>query len=379
MSFLRTTRNSLAVCAAMATAACGAALAGCGAAQAGDATAHPAAAARAMWPARMVLAEPGRLGIVSQVIDPRTKTAFALTSGAHGSFTLRRTALAGGQVKIGPVFPVDSIALANGSLWVFGARAAGRSALLRLYRVNPRTLHVELVRRLGPFPGASGQATLTPGTHGTIWVSFARTVMHLNARTGARIASALVPVGLIAGDIALSPSGRFLYVATSPPTGGGYAPVLEYQTASLRKLAVNTKTVGAANVGGGTPTAAPGGVWVSARGGMEGRTVLLRQRDLRSVRLPGARSPHGLYSWVMWESTAYSTPSLYLSTYPIQSRGAVAGCVNPRTGHIRARGSVAGHRKVDGLLGFAQHGRVLYAAVPHGIIAIRPPVKCRMS
>jgi len=379
MSFLRTTCILLAACAALAIVASGAALAGCAAAQAGSTTAHRAAAARVVWPARTILAEPSSLGIVSQVVDPRTKTDFALTSGAHGSFTLRRTALAGGQVKIGPSFPVGSIASANGSLWVFGARATGKSAVLRLYRVNPRTLHVELARKLGPFPGASGEAALASGTHGTIWVSFARTVVHLNARTGARIASAMVPVGLIAGDIALSPSGRFLYVATSPPRGGGHAPVFEYGTAGLRKLAVNKKTVIAANVGGGTLTAVPGGVWVAARAGMEGRTVLLRHSDLRSVRLPGAGSPHGLYSWTMWESTAYSSPSLYLSTYPLQGGGAVAACVSPTTGQIRARGSVAGHRELDALLSIGQHGRVLYAAVPHGVIAISPPAACRAN
>lgn len=85
---------------------------------------------------------------------------------------------------------------------------------------------------------------------------------------------------------------------------------------------------------------------------------------------------HGLYSWVMWASTAYSAPSLFISTYPIQSAGAVAGCVNPRTGHIRARGKIAGQHEVDETLGIAQHGRTLYAAAPHGIIAIRPPAAC---
>ena len=248
MRFLRPIRNSLAVFAAMATVLCGVALAGCGTAQAGRVTTHPGSAhARATWPTRMVLAEPGSLRIASQVVDPRMKADFTLTSGAHGSFTLRRTSLAGGQVKTGPSFPVSSIALASGSLWVFGARAAAPTAdRLRLYRVNQRTLHVELALTLGPSRGASGLAALTPGTRGTIWTSFGRAVLHLNARTGAVIAMIRVPAGLIAGDIALSPSGRFLYVATSPLTGGGYAPVVEYGAASLRKLAMNAKSVSAA-------------------------------------------------------------------------------------------------------------------------------------
>jgi hypothetical protein len=275
----------------------------------------------------------------------------------------------------GPSFPVSSIALARGSLWVFGTRPAGQSAeRLRLYRINPQTLRVQRVLTLGPSRGATGLAALAPGTHGTIWVSFGRTVLHLNARTGKTIAAIRVPAGLIAGDIALSPAGRFLYVATSSPTGGGFSPVLEYDAANVRKLAMNTRTVTAVAVGGGKLTATAGGVWVSFRTGMLGHTVLLRQRGLRSVKLPGAGTPRSLFSWPMGASTAYLPPSLYL----IQSVG-VAGCANARTGHVRARGTIAGQSEVDELFGFAQRGRVLYAAAPHGVIAIRPPAVCRAS
>ncbi|MDR2988568.1 MAG: hypothetical protein LBV34_27405, partial [Nocardiopsaceae bacterium] len=77
MKVLRTTRGSLAASAAIATVACGGALAGCGIAQAGCATAHQGTApVRATWGTRMVLAEPGSLGIVSQVVNTGTKTDF---------------------------------------------------------------------------------------------------------------------------------------------------------------------------------------------------------------------------------------------------------------------------------------------------------------
>jgi hypothetical protein len=319
----------------------------------------------------LVLAEP--VSLVSQVIDSRAKTDFALTSSGHGSFKLRRSSLAGGKVTTGPSFRVRSVALASGSLWVFGARPAGPTAeRMRLYRVSTRTLRVERTMTLGPSRGASGLAALAPGTHGTIWVSFGRTVLHLAARTGATIGTIRLPSGLLAGDIALSPSGRVLYVATSHRTGGGFSPVLEYGTASLRKLAMNTKSVTAVNVGGGMLTAAPGGVWVSFRTGMLGQTVLLRQQDLRSVKLPSAGSRHSLFTWAMGATTAYAAPSLYL----VQNVSAVAGCVSPSTGHIRARGHFAGHLEADELLGSAQHGRVLYAAAAHGVFAIRPPTGC---
>jgi hypothetical protein len=377
MSFMRSTRIGRAVLAAavgMATASCGVAHSGQANAQVGYMADRGSARAGATWPARLVLAEPVRLGIVSQVIDSRAKTDFALTSSGHGSFKLRRSSLAGGKVTTGPSFRVRSVALAGGSLWVFGARPAGPTAeRMRLYRVSARTLRVERTMTLGPSRGASGLAALAPGTHGTIWVSFGRTVLHLAARTGATIGTIQLPSGLLAGDIALSPSGRVLYVATSHRTGGGFSPVLEYGTASLRKLAMNTKSVTAVNVGGGMLTAAPGGVWVSFRTGMLGQTVLLRQQDLRSVKLPGAGSRHSLFTWAMGATTAYAAPSLYL----VQSVSAVAGCVSPSTGHIRARGHVAGHLEADDLLGSAHHGRVLYAAAAHGVFAIRPPAGCR--
>ncbi len=134
----------------------------------------------------------------------------------------------------------------------------------------------------------------------------------------------------------------------------------------------NTRGVTAANVGGGTLTAAPGGVWVSFRTGMAGLTVLLRQRDLRAVRLPGAGTAHSLFSWQMWASTTYAAPWLYLVQI-----GRLAGCMNPATGHIRALGSVSGHVEIDQLFGVGPYGSELYAASPHGVIAIRPPAACR--
>jgi hypothetical protein len=175
----------------------------------------------------------------------------------------------------------------------------------------------------------------------------------------------------VAGDVAQSPSGRFLYVATSDRSGGR-SPVFEYNAATGRRLAKNTRSVTAASVGGGTLTAAPGGVWVSFRTGLAGLTVLLRQRDLRGVKLPGAGTAHSLFSWQMGASTTYAPPSLFL----VQT-GRLAGCVNPATGHIRARGSVSGHGEIDQLSGFGPAGADLYAVSSHGVIAIRPPAACR--
>lgn len=56
--------------------------------------------------------------------------------------------------------------------------------------------------------------------------------------------------------------------------------------------------------------------------------------------------------------------------------GTVA-CLNPRTGRVRARGSVAGQAEIDQLLGTRQAERVLYALSAAGVIAITVPAACR--
>ncbi len=324
------------------------------------------------WPATTILAQPGSLGVVSQAFDPRTRTDFALTAGAHGSFALRRTSLTGGKVKLGPSFPVSLITLADGSVWVYGTRLIGSTAeRQKLYQVNPRTLAIVRSWTLGPSLVKFGAVAVAPGAHRTVWVAFGRTVRHLNPLTGAAIGAIRVPAGLIAGAVAQSPSGRDLYVGTSDQIGSR-SPVFEYSVATGRKLAANTRTVTAVAVGGGSLTAVPGGVWDSFRTGMAGLTVLLRQRDLHAVRLPGTGSRHSLFSWQMGAGTTYAAPSVYL----IQLFG-VAGCMNPRTGHIRARGTIAGHAEVEQILASARGGRVIYAASSKGVLAIRPPAACR--
>jgi len=179
------------------------------------------------------------------------------------------------------------------------------------------------------------------------------------------------PLGHVGGrHVAPSPSGRHLYVATSDRYGR--SPVLEYTTARGRMIAMNTKTVIAVAEGGGTLTAAPCGVWVSFRTGMEGLTVLLRQGTLRMVRLPGSGQPDSLFAWAMWAGTEYTGTSLYLAR-----ADGTAACLSPRTGQPRTRGTAAGRVEIDRLLGARRAGMVLYALSPAGVIAVTPPARCR--
>jgi hypothetical protein len=105
---------------------------------------------------------------------------------------------------------------------------------------------------------------------------------------------------------------------------------------------------------------------------MAGETLLLRQRDLRSVRLPGTGTRHSLFGWQMGAETEYAGTSVFLARVD-----RVAACLGPRTGHVRARGKIAGQREIDGLLGSARGGRVLYAVAPPGVIAVSAPAACR--
>ena len=179
-----------------------------------------------------------------------------------------------------------------------------------------------------------------------------------------------LPSGLLAGDLALSPSGRILYLAAS--ARDGRSPVIEYSAASGRMLAANTRNVAAVSLGGGKVTAAPGGVWVSYRTGMAGQTVLLQQEDLRMVKLPGLNTPGGLFTWTMWAGTEYAGRSVFLARLD-----RIAVCLNPSTGHVRARGTIGTNAEITGLLGSGSAGNVLYLQASAGVIAVTPPAACR--
>jgi len=324
------------------------------------------------WPARTVLAERPELNIVSQVLDPHTRTDFALTVAGHGTYRLRRTSVPSGQVRVGRPFPVNSIALASGWLWVFGGKPLGTSERPKLYQVDERSLAVVRTWTLAAPRVRFAGVAITAGLHGTIWIAFSRTVRHINVRSGATVGGIRLPTGLLAGDLALSPSGHFLYVATSDQIGSR-DPVIEYSVSSGQRLAINTRSVHAAALGGGTLTAAPGGVWVSFRTGMAGGKLLLRQPDLGLVKLPGAGSPRSLFKSEMWAVTEYADTSVFL----VKFDGTIA-CLNPRTGHVRARGTVSGGREISQLLGFRRPNGPLYAVTAHGVIAVRQPAACRV-
>jgi len=209
---------------------------------------------------------------------------------------------------------------------------------------------------------------LSPDGDADIAVGFLRSVLIINAKSGAIAGRIRIRRGLVVSDV--SALGRYLYVAANGPDGASI--VFEYNARTLRLLASTGRQPLLFSVGGARLTSAPGGVWASFRTGMLGRTVLLRQRGLGFVTLPGSGTPGDLFAWAMIATTEFAGASVFLA-----KEGGQVGCMNPATGHIRARGSVPGLSSTGELVGASADGRVLYAVSPRGVIAISPPRACR--
>jgi len=330
------------------------------------------AAASSQWPARTVLRLPLRLRISNQVVDPSARAAFVLSANAPGlAYRLIRLPLSGGPGLAGAVVPVNGIGLGAGSVWVFGARPAAHSAFkLVLYQISQTTLAVRRSWTLSPAERRSGFVGFAAGGHGTVWVGFLRTVLRINASSGAIVSRIQIPRGLTVSDVAADPTGRHLYVAANSPLGE--TTVVEYSAATLRKLASNASGDLRFSVGGATATAVPGGVWVSFRTGSMGETVLLRQQGLRFVKLPGSGHPGSLFSWTMFASTEFAGNALFLAR-----QDGIVACMSPSTGQVRARGHVSKLIGAGNLLGATQSGRVLYGLSQTSVVAIRPPAACQ--
>jgi hypothetical protein len=300
------------------------------------------------------------------------RAVFALSANAGVlSYGLIRLPLSGGPSPVGAVLPVTGIGLGAGSVWVFGARPAAHSAVsLVLYQVSETTLKVRRSWRLAPPERRSGLVGFAAGGGGTVWVGFLRTILRINASSGAIVSRIRIGSGLAVSDVAVDPAGRHLYVMANTPLDGTEA--VEYSASTLRRLASNAGGALRFSVGGASATAVPGAVWVSLRTGSLGETVLLRQEGLRFVKLPGSGTHGSLFTWAMFASTRYVRTALFLAR-----QDGIIACLSPRSGQVRARGVVSKLIGAGDLLGAARGGRVLYALSPAGVVAIRPPAACQ--
>ena len=343
------------------------------------------------WPSKVLVKK-----ATVQLVDPATGAAYGLVSEtlySQGPELLEAFPLAGGAARQGPTFGLsgyaDTLALADGSLWVSGQLGKGdHSNGPMLCQVSPRTLHV--VRQVHLPPPGTGNAEGLPvlvsaGPRGTVWLGYGSRLVHLDVRRGAVLTTASVPSGTVV-SLATDPSGRLLYVSLSYPTidGEKVDAAVEERTASNGQLLATTSATSpvTGSVAGGILTALPDGVATSFRTGMDGQTVLLRSAGLAAITPPGLSAPSrgtdqppgNVFSWPMSASTLYAADTLW-----IENGWGVIACVDPATGAVR---DAEQSRQVGGdivaLLGTEDRARRLLVSTMGGaILAITPPRDCQ--
>lgn len=333
-------------------------------------------ALRALWPERRIL--PENIYIASQVFDPATDMLYALVARAPvtaASYVLQATDLRTGAVRRGESYPVAGLSLVAGYLWVSGWPGAGTPPVLR--QVGPGTLRT--VRSVSP-SGVSWTSGVAPGPAGSVWVGAYRTLLRISADRGTVLARTVLPPGLGLSNMAAYPDGAYLYVSAAHVVAGraqAGAVLLEYSARTGELLAETDRTPISYSVAGAELTALPGGVWVSFRTGMLGRSVLLSERALATVIAPvPPQTPEGVYYWPMFSSSVYGGGALWVTT----QTGLVA-CVNPATGQVRASETVTSQpAQLGGLLVADGTARQVFGFLLNdgysGLVSISPPRSC---
>lgn len=185
------------------------------------------------------------------------------------------------------------------------------------------------------------------------------------------------PPWLAVGDLALDPSGHYLYVSMANEVKGGLegGTVFEYDARTGRELArAPAGPPLSYSVAGATLTAVPGGVWASFRTGMLGLTIHLRQHDLVLQAQPGPRvastPANGLFHWPMDATTVYGGGSLWLA-----NEAGIIACLDPATGAVRAREHVPTSQTPD-LVSVDTTDHHLFARAGNQVVQITPPQTC---
>ncbi len=217
---------------------------------------------------------------------------------------------------------------------------------------------------------------------GSVWAGSARsgqaaTLFRLDTRSGRILATARLPEGTAAYDLAADPSRTVLYAAAAHIVGGGPEGnlVLEYDAQSGRLLATADHGLVTDAVAGSALTAVPGSLWVSFRTGMLGLTLHLRQAGLALAAPTGpgiAGSPaNGLFHWAMYASTIYGGGSLWLT-----NQAGFVTCLDPVTGRPRATERLGQDKLVYQLFAADPARHRLYGANGNGLLVITPPPAC---
>jgi hypothetical protein len=344
---------------------------------ASPAPAQPAGNAR--WPGQLLLRESGREAAAQQVADPASDALFMLVPSGPatgGSWRLRRVDLRTGQVLQGQAFPVSSLVLAGGYLWVYGT--AGRAALPVVSQVRPATLTLVRSIDLAAQPARQGRPGpgVAAGPAGSAWVGVDRTLLRVSLSTGQTLARATLPAGLAVDSMSADAAHGVLYagatrLANGEPAGGG--AIFEYSALTGAQLASDTGGLVTDSVAGPALTAVPGGVWVSFRTGMLGITYHLASAGLRMIAPPGpgvALGPPGIFHWPMGSSSAYGG-ALWLT-----NDAGILGCVDQQAGSVMASERLAQSQLLSQFAGVDQAAHVILAVGNRGLLQITPPRRC---
>lgn len=314
-------------------------------------------------------------GSAAQVLDPAHGMLYALVPRrlptVSGPWALRAVRLSDHTSRSGGTYQVSGIALAGGFLWAYGDTAAGQALVSE---IDPRTLGT--VRQKKIASGHLGVAGVVAGPAGSVWTGSGRTLLRLSVRTGAVLARATLPAGLVLDTIAASPAGTVLYASTVRVNAGGCV-MFEYSAVTGRLLARAAGAPLSYSIAGAVLTAVPGGVWASFRTGNLGQSVLLSQRGLAVIARAPASARLGPYLWPMNSSAVYGGGSLWVAT----ESGLVA-CLNPATGAIRAQETVTSSAaQLWDLLAADPATRLLYGLTlgSQALVAITPPPRCWTS
>jgi hypothetical protein len=330
--------------------------------------------ASASWPERVLVRD--GVPAADEVTTPTS--LYALISRTHtpmrGPYQLERTDLRTGSVRKGSLFAVGHIAVASGYVWVYGAR--NPESPPRVAQVDSRTLAPIRSIRLPADRATYAEGIVTAGPRGSVWIGTSRHLLRVDAATGAALVRVTAPPGLAVGDLAVDPSGRYLYVSTAHIVRGGVegGAVFEYDARSGRELAYTARGLITYSVAGAGLTAVPGGVWASFRTGMLGLTIHLRRRDLTLIAPPGAgiaKTPAtGLFHWPMSATTLYAGGALWLT-----NEAGFMACLDARKGGVRALERIPRSPQIA-LLSADPASRRLLALANGDVVELTPPERC---
>ncbi len=316
-----------------------------------------------------------------QVIDPAAGAVYPLVSktntSVRGPWVLCRLDLRTGAVHLGQTFPVGSLIMASGYLWVYGAPGPGSQPAVS--QVGPVTVALTRPIPLPPVPpGFAGPpVAVTAGPGGSVWIGSDRALLRVSASTGSVLARAMLPHGLAVWDISADTAGRILYVSAAHMVrGGGEGNVmLEYDARFGHRLATASGGLIRYSVAGAALTAVPGGVWLSFRTGMLGLTIHLGKKGLRMIAPPrpgiALRRPNGVFHWPMYETTAYGGGALWVA-----DQLGIMACLDPRTGRIRASERLRQSQLFYQIEAIDPAARKILALHNDDLLQITPPRQC---